>query len=127
VRTIVAGAERGLLGLALSPDFAVSGHLFATENGPTFGDEVNFIQRDRNYEWKGLPPGWGQFPLACRVVTAVSFLSFLSFLFCVVAALREPSSSSSSSSFRLCASLMLLLLSRFCALALLRDALPFLA
>ncbi|MHC4860477.1 MAG: PQQ-dependent sugar dehydrogenase, partial [Planctomycetota bacterium] len=48
-------------GLRNSFDMAfhpVAGGLFASENGPTFGDEVNLIRASKNYEWETLPPGF---------------------------------------------------------------------
>jgi glucose/arabinose dehydrogenase len=33
----------------------VTERLFASENGPTFGDEINLIQAGKNYEWESLP------------------------------------------------------------------------
>jgi len=45
-----------------------TGGLFATENGPTFGDEVNFIQRGQNYEWKELPPGFPGARIGLRII-----------------------------------------------------------
>jgi glucose/arabinose dehydrogenase len=56
---------RNSFDLAFHP---TAGGLFATENGPTFGDEVNYIQRDRNYEWKDLPPGFPGARIGLRII-----------------------------------------------------------
>jgi len=56
---------RNSFDLAFHP---TAGGLFATENGPTFGDEVNFIQRDRNYEWKDLPAGFPGARIGLRII-----------------------------------------------------------
>ena len=48
---------------------APTGGLFASENGPTFGDELNFIQRGRNYGWETLPPDFPG-PLVGRRLTS---------------------------------------------------------
>ena len=40
-----------------------TGGLFATENGPTAHDELNFIQKGKNYEWGPIDP---DFPFALR-------------------------------------------------------------
>jgi glucose/arabinose dehydrogenase len=39
---------------------AGTGGLFCTENGPTFGDELELVLKGRNYGWEELPPN---FPL----------------------------------------------------------------
>lgn len=44
-----------------------TGGLFASENGPTFGDEVNFIQRGSNYEWEELPAGFPGSRIGLRI------------------------------------------------------------
>lgn len=44
-----------------------TGGLFASENGPTFGDEVNFIQRGQNYEWESLPAGFPGSRIGLRI------------------------------------------------------------
>jgi aldose sugar dehydrogenase len=60
----VPGSPEWCRGLRNSFDMAfhpVTGGLFASENGPTFGDELNLLLPGRNYEWGGLPP---DFPAA---------------------------------------------------------------
>ena len=37
---------------------AGTGGLFGSENGPTFGDEVNYLLPGRNYSWPSLPPAF---------------------------------------------------------------------
>ena len=34
----------------------VTGGCFGSENGPTSQDEVNYIQKGKNFEWQTLPP-----------------------------------------------------------------------
>lgn len=50
--------HRNVQGLAIRPD---TGELFASEHGPTGGDELNLIQKGSNYGWplvtRGQPPG----------------------------------------------------------------------
>ncbi len=48
---------RNSFGMAIHPG---TGGLFASENGPTSRDELNFILPGRNYGWEALPPN---FPL----------------------------------------------------------------
>jgi glucose/arabinose dehydrogenase len=48
---------RNTFGMAVNPG---TGGLFGSENGPTFGDEVNFLLPGRDYGWETLPPN---FPL----------------------------------------------------------------
>jgi glucose/arabinose dehydrogenase len=57
-------------GLRNSFDMAfhpVTGGLFASENGPTFGDEVNLIRAGKNFEWPSLPPGFPGSEIGTRV------------------------------------------------------------
>ncbi len=57
------GSPEYCRGLRNSFDMAVNpgtGGLFASENGPTFGDELNYLLPGRNYGWETLPQG---FPL----------------------------------------------------------------
>lgn len=57
-------------GLRNTFDFAfhpTTGGLFGSENGPTFQDEVNFLQQDKNYGWPSLPNGFPQSQVGHRI------------------------------------------------------------
>ncbi len=60
----IAGDPEWCRGLRNSFDLVfhpITGGLFASENGPTAHDELNFIQRDKNFEWGPAPPDLPQF------------------------------------------------------------------
>ncbi len=46
----------------------VTDGLFGSENGPTFGDEINFLARDKNFGWGPVPPDLPAFKLGVRVI-----------------------------------------------------------
>lgn len=57
----IAGSPEWARGLRNSYDMtfhAATGGLFASENGPAAQDELNFLQRAKNYGWPSLPGNW---------------------------------------------------------------------
>lgn len=44
------------------------GELFATENGPTAHDELNFVRPAKNFEWGGLPPDTSLADVGLRII-----------------------------------------------------------
>ena len=61
--------------------------LYGSENGPTFGDELNFLLPGRNYAWPSLPPGFPPHLLGPRIAqwtpvivpTGIGFVSAANF------------------------------------------------
>lgn len=46
---------RNTFGIDIQPQ---TGDLFGADNGPTSGDELNYLRKGKNFEWGGLPPGF---------------------------------------------------------------------
>jgi glucose/arabinose dehydrogenase len=66
----VPGSPEWCRGLRNTYDFAIhptTGGVFGSENGPTFGDEVNYLQKGKNFEWPSLPGGVGGAQVGYRV------------------------------------------------------------
>ena len=78
----------------------MTGGLYGSENGPTFGDEVNFLERGKNYHWGPVPPDLPAFRDGFRIIdwtpvivpTGITFLGQGGF----PAGSRTTSSSSST-------------------------------
>jgi glucose/arabinose dehydrogenase len=67
----IASSPEWIRGLRNSFDMtfhAGTGGLFASENGPTTGDEVNYVLKGKNYGWETLPNGFPLNQVGPRVV-----------------------------------------------------------
>lgn len=44
-----------------------TGALFGADNGPTSNDELNYLNKGKNFEWGGLPPGFNPGDVGIRI------------------------------------------------------------